>query len=129
MKNLTDREVQVRRNDNTRDRYPASATVPSVVDRNILTHIHVEGAVPVIIISKIDFGNLVLNHSDGPFIVTAEVLEHLHMQHGHFVTPDLGPTAIRNALGGVHAVTRFITRPVQSVNEDLFFDNLQSIKN
>lgn len=110
MKNLTIDPIRLIRQDTTRAELPPCMTPPKVVVRNE----EVLGTLGSIEIVReryvsVDFGDLVLNKTDEPFIVSREVFDALPPDRIEFITPDFD-TSIRNAFGAPHVIRRFIAK-------------------
>jgi hypothetical protein len=112
MKNLTDRDVIVQRENGTRFILVAAKGVP------VLRHIPgtIMGVLNGVLIqgedvSYVDFSDVELEAgSQGPYIVERNIFDALPASATDYITPDLGSSAVRNAYKNVQAVTRFCAK-------------------
>lgn len=113
MKNLTGRPISIQRDDESRITIQPEAATPVIAVQHEELPLGTLNGIDVIAAEQkaILWNGLNINSFDQPFIVTQEIFDLLPHDATEFVTPDLGPSAIRNAFGGVQAITRLIAKP------------------
>jgi hypothetical protein len=110
MKNLTDSTILLMNSDNSRATLaPVSNPPQLVVQEPVLLgflgplEIIRERAI------RVDFGDLVLDPSDQPFIVSRAIFDALPDHRIEFITPDY-ESAILNSMKVPHVIRRFIAK-------------------
>ena len=111
MKNLTSAKLIVQQSNGYRFVLPAADYVPTikVVQGRPLGEL--DGVTVCTLTTRIvDFGGIILDHRDAPFIVNKEVFNALPCDAIDFITPDLGSSAIRNDGEESCIITQFISK-------------------
>ncbi len=112
MKNLTDRDIVVQRENGTRFVLPAAKSVPVLrqipgVVMGVFNGVLIQGED----VNYVDFSDVEwVSGAEGPFVVERNIFDALPDSAIDYITPDLGTSAVRNAYRNVQAVTRFCAK-------------------